>query len=90
MTKLLNEGSKKVDAQGAPMNGKYSYENVKRWGRKTSRQNIFQLDKVFFPINVNQSYWSLVVVFMQEKRIQVYDSFRSQYQNYLNHIFHYL
>ena len=40
----------------------YSWSNV---------FNIFELNKIIFPINVNKSHWTLAVIFMNEKRIQV-------------------
>ncbi|GFH55956.1 hypothetical protein CTEN210_12433 [Chaetoceros tenuissimus] len=52
----------------------YNYENVKRWSRGAPQQDIFSLDKLFLPVNVNESHWTLIVVFMQQKVIKYYDS----------------
>ena len=67
VTKLLNQGHHTLA-------GVYEYRNVKRWSKKVPGKDIFALDKIVFPINVNQSHWVCAVAFMQEKRIQFYDS----------------
>ena len=90
VTKLLNEGSTKKDDKGVLLDGQYSYGNVRRWGRKVAGRNIFELDKLFFPVNYEQSHWFLIVVYMEKKIIQVYDSFQGQHKKYLNYIFKYL
>ena len=46
-------------------------ENVSRWTKKFS---IFDLDKVFVPINITNTHWTLLVVFVQAKHIHYYDS----------------
>lgn len=53
-------------------------------------KDIFNLDKIFFPINVGGSHWICAVAFMQEKRIQMYDSFYGSGHDYLRHILQYL
>lgn len=63
MTKLLNEGN-------PAMEGQYEYRNVKRWSKKVPGKDIFNLDKIFFPINQGRMHWVCAVAFMQEKRIQ--------------------
>jgi Ulp1 family protease len=69
-TTLHNEGHKDPSVEG-----KYSYIRVKKWSKKVvGGGDIFVLDKVFFPINVGRMHWICVVAFMQEKRIQIYDS----------------
>lgn len=39
-----------------------------------SQVDCTQLDRVMWPCNVNNSHWVLVVAFVQEKKIAVYDS----------------
>jgi sentrin-specific protease 1 len=85
LTKLLNEG----DAD-ASKNGKYEYRNVKRWSKHVKGKDIFKLSKIVFPINQNQMHWICLVAFMDEKRIQVYDSIGSSRRSYLHHIFQYI
>ena len=73
MTKLTNEGHHNPEIAGT-----YEYRNVKRWSKKVPGKDIFQLDKIIFPINVGEVHWVCAVAFMQEKRIQYYDSFVSK------------
>eukprot|EP01039_Chlorochromonas_danica_P002907 gene2907-3173_t len=51
--------------------GKYAYSQVRRWSRKF---DVFALEKVFIPINIHNTHWTLAVVYMQEKKIVFYDS----------------
>ena len=51
--------------------GCYKYENVKRW---TKKFNIFEMDKIFFPINIAKVHWTLAVIYPQKKRIEYFDS----------------
>ncbi|ETV88061.1 hypothetical protein, variant 1 [Aphanomyces astaci] len=51
--------------------GGYNYVNVRRWTRKI---DIFAMDKIFVPVNIRNVHWCLAVIFMQEKRIQYFDS----------------
>ena len=32
------------------------------------------MDKIFIPVNLNQAHWCLAVIFIQEQKIQYYDS----------------
>jgi sentrin-specific protease 1 len=55
----------------------FIYENVKKWlHKRKSNTCIFECDKVFVPINITQSHWVLVVIFVQEKRIAYFNSLR--------------
>jgi sentrin-specific protease 1 len=85
ITKLLNEGH-----ANPAMEGRYEYRNVKRWSKKVPGKDLFNLDKIFFPINQGRMHWICAVAFMQEKRIQVYDSLGSGGDLYLQSIFQYL
>ncbi|KAF0687972.1 Aste57867_20353 [Aphanomyces stellatus] len=51
--------------------GGYNFVNVRRWTRKL---DLFAMDKIFVPVNVRNVHWCLAVIFMQEKRIQYFDS----------------
>jgi len=55
---------------------KYDYNQVKRWSKKF---DIFSLEKIFFPININNTHWILIVVRMLEKMISLYDSLNNVY-----------
>ena len=64
LTKLFDEGA----------TDQYRYGNVKRWSKKVPGKDLFALDKIFFPMNLSNMHWACAVIYMQEKRIQVYDS----------------
>jgi hypothetical protein len=49
----------------------YKYANIKRWSKKI---DVFKLDKIFFPVNLNNTHWTMMVVYMQLKEIHYYDS----------------
>eukprot|EP00903_Cladosiphon_okamuranus_P011577 g10891.t1 len=49
----------------------YNYRGVRRWTRKVK---IFEMDKVFVPVNVSNTHWCMAVIYVQEKRINYYDS----------------
>ena len=49
----------------------YKYNNVKNWSKSF---DIFEMDKVFFPINIESRHWAMAVVYIQEKKIHYYDS----------------
>jgi hypothetical protein len=83
MTKVLNEGH-------ATMDGQYEYRNVKRWSKNVPGKDLFNLDKVFFPINQGNMHWLCACAYIQEKRIEIYDSMGSAGKKYLNAIFQYL
>jgi len=77
ITKLLDE------------NG-YNYRSVKRWSKKVVGKDIFNLDKVMVPVNISGMHWCLVVIFVQEKRIQFYDSMGGGGTRYLDGLMKYL
>lgn len=55
------------------------------------RGDVFNLDKIFFPINQHNCAWSLAVAFMQEKKIQFYTPMGDGAgQKYLNILFRYI
>jgi sentrin-specific protease 1 len=53
-------------------------------------KDIFALDKIFVPINKGMSHWVCAVIYMQEKRIQFYDSLGADGKDYLRHLLRYL
>jgi len=79
-TKLFDEGA----------SNEYTYENVKEWSKKVPGNDIFALDKILFPCNVLKIHWTCVVIFMQEKRIQFYDSMRGDGYHYSEGLLRYL
>ena len=62
-------------------NGKYTYANVKRWSKKF---DVFSKDKIFIPVNINNSHWTLLVVYIQKKEIHYYDSMSGSGRTYTN------
>jgi sentrin-specific protease 1 len=57
------------------LRGIYNYEKVRRWSRMVpTPRDIFSLKYIFCPININNSHWTLAVIFMEAKKIQYYDS----------------
>lgn len=81
ITTLLNEGS---------CEEVYDYEQVRNWGDKVPGGDIFELEKIFIPINVRACHWVCAVVFMQERRIKIYDSFGPGNLHHLRTLFRYL
>ena len=49
----------------------FNYDKVKRWAKK---KDIFEADKIFFPIHLSWLHWALGVVDMQQKDISYYCS----------------
>jgi hypothetical protein len=73
MTKLLNEGHSKHS-------GEYEYNNIRNWSTKfVPGGDIFEVDKLFFVINVERTHWVLAVADMLNQKIQMYDSGSSRY-----------
>ena len=56
------------------MRGQYAYSNVSRWSSQVSGKDIFELKYIVCPYNYDITHWALAVIFMEEKRIQWYDS----------------
>jgi len=52
----------------------FSYASVSRWANKVAGGNVFALDKLIIPVNINKVHWTLCVAHVQERRIQYYDS----------------
>jgi sentrin-specific protease 1 len=65
----------------------YTYNNVLRW---TTRFNVFNMDKLYFPINIGNVHWAMAVIFMRYKTIIYYDSFRGSGETFVNTLLHWL
>jgi sentrin-specific protease 1 len=86
ITTLLNQGHSNPD-----LDGKYDYQNVKGWSeRVVPGKDLFNLDKFVFPINEGRMHWVCAVAFMQEKRIQMYDSMGSDGMHFLESLLQYI
>jgi sentrin-specific protease 1 len=53
-------------------------------------KDIFKLDKIIFPINQGSMHWVCAVIYIQEKRIQFYDSMGDDGMMYLEALFQYV
>ena len=73
MTKLAKDGDMEA----------YQYSEVKRWTKKVPGRNIFNLHKVFVPINSNNRHWSCIIVNMTKRTITYYDSLHYNGDKYL-------
>lgn len=52
----------------------YDYKSVARWSKKVPLKDIFDLDKLFFPINVSNVHWILGIIDLTKKQILILDS----------------
>jgi Ulp1 family protease len=84
ITSLLNEGSYDPNVEGV-----YDYEQVRKWGDKVPGGDVFKLEKIFILINVRACHWVCAVMFMQEKRIKIYDSLGPGSTHHLCTLFRY-
>ena len=66
------------------------YDKVKRWSRMVPDGDIFALDKILLPINVENQHWKCAVIFMKKKEIQIVDSLGWTNERYLKALFQYL
>jgi sentrin-specific protease 1 len=63
-------------------NEKYNFNAVLEIYHKTEEQidqlkNVFEMDKIFFPVHKDKNHFSLIVIYVQQKRINYYDSISS-------------
>ncbi len=58
----------------ATLCGRYNYENTSKWIEKAPGNNIYNLKNIYFIINSENKYWACIVVYMEEKQVQYYDS----------------
>lgn len=65
--------------------GGYNFKKVARWLKK-SLKSLFQPQtrNLFIPVNVGGNHWTLVVVRLQEGRIEYYDSLSGKGQIFMN------
>jgi Ulp1 family protease len=61
----------------------YNYPNVYKWTR-TLPTGLFDYDKVFFPCNIQDEHWFLLVVDNKEKTVSLYDPIHARRPDYLN------
>eukprot|EP00984_Skeletonema_dohrnii_P023734 scaffold12819_cov104-Skeletonema_dohrnii-CCMP3373.AAC.3 len=56
------------------LRGSYNYKNVRRWSKKVPGKDVFNLKYIFCPINLDNMHWTSACIFMEQKKIQYYDS----------------
>ena len=56
----------------------------------TTGGNIFELDKIFVPVNTTNTHWSCAVIFMQTKRIVHLDSLGYDGTKYVEFLLQYI
>jgi len=62
---------------------KYSYKDVKRWSKR-AKVDIFQMDCMLFPMNVNGMHWAVGVVDFKDRGFRYLDSmFGSPHRNFV-------
>ena len=66
---MFNEKNKDPKLQGI-----YCYHNVRRWGQEVLGKDIFNLKRIVVPVNIVNKHWACMVIFMEEKKIQYFDS----------------
>lgn len=70
-------------------NNQYSFAQVQRWSKKIAC-DLFDLDKLFIPINIRNVHWTLCVVYIQFRIIRYFDSSGGSGRTYMNIIMQYL
>ena len=58
----------------------YDYAGVKRWSKKF---DVFAQKRIYMPVNINNSHWTLLVVKVDKKEIHFYDSMNGAGTKYL-------
>ena len=66
------------------------YDLVKNWSKKKKIRNIFDIKQIFFPLNIKNQHWSLIVAFVRVKKIVLLDSLGMFDQFYSQIVLNYL
>ena len=72
------------------LRGRYNYDNVSHWSKNVPGKNIFKLKYILIPINLDNMHWTTAVIYMEEKRIQYYDSMGGTDEAKLKGLFQYV
>lgn len=72
------------------VNGRYTYSNVRKWHRFFPGGDIFHLDKIFIPINIENIHWTCAAIYMQARKIEYYDSLKGDGMVYMTAILKYI
>jgi Ulp1 family protease len=54
---------------------RHNHENISRWEKKAPGNIFFHSKNIYFPINIDNKHWTRNMGYMEEKRIQYYNSF---------------
>ena len=71
-------------------NDAYSYKNVDRFSRRIHNNDIFCLDKLIIPININGNHWTVICINFHQKSILYLDSLGDHGTLYTNSCLRYL
>ena len=73
------------------LRGQYDHSCVRRWSRHVAPDaDLFQLDRLYIPINVGRSHWVGVLVSFPHRTIQFYDSMGQPGDHHLALVHRYL
>jgi Ulp1 family protease len=65
----------------------YNFKNVVKWSKNL---NVFNLNRIFFPINVSNSHWTLAVILIELKELWYFDSLLDKGNNFLENLLKWL
>ena len=54
--------------------GSYNYDMVRKWSSNVPGKDIFKLKYIICPVNDDNVHWSVAIIFMEETKIQWYNS----------------
>ncbi|GMI48585.1 hypothetical protein TrCOL_g9505, partial [Triparma columacea] len=64
--------------------GDYQYERVKTWSKKVPGKDIFELNSLYWPVNIDNQHWIMLKADMIKRKITYYDSkANSDYKGFL-------
>jgi hypothetical protein len=72
------------------LHGTVNYQNVCRWASRLESGDVYELSKLFCPININNSHWTLLVVDFEVNTINYYDSLQTPGPEYTAGMLYYL
>ena len=56
----------------------YVYNEVTNWAKKL---DVFAMDKFIMPINTNNNHWTLACVYIAQKQIHYFDTYKKRYED---------
>ena len=70
-----------------PQRDQINFGDIMNWSKNF---DVFECDKIFFPVNILDTHWFLIVVHVQKKEIVSYDSFNRDHMFYLDILMNWL